>query len=77
MPVTDANVATFSAFSSSLRPPRAIVVVVARKDDDDDDDERTPNEFLKDHFCLSFLGFQKSLNYRVLLFVLLLGKGEA
>ena len=39
VPVTDANVATFSAFSSSLRPPRAIVVVVARKDDDDDDDD--------------------------------------
>ena len=50
VPVTDANVATFSAFSSSFLRPRAIVVVVVRpvvvvrrpSDDDgvvDDDDD--------------------------------------
>ena len=52
VPVTDANVATFSAFSSSFLRPRAIVVVVVVRpvvvvrrasddgvvDDDDDDD---------------------------------------
>ena len=43
VPVTDANVATFSAFSSSFLRPRAIVVVVVRpvvvvrRPSDDDD----------------------------------------